>query len=445
MPARLRRSTFGLVAAATILLALATVAIGAIAYEITHEALEKQLDHRIAAETHSLIAESGGRLPGIAAAIRRRSAAQSTSSLDYILVARDGGTIIATIAATLPDRPGFEEFLHYHRDNRTGVAQALTTRLPDGTLVVAADRSDLAEIDHILAMLFASALAAMLVAGIAAAATIGWVTRRRLGRIDAAAQAIIAGDLARRVPQDGSNSEFDRLATTLNRMLDRIGGLIENLRQVSSDVAHDLRTPLTRLHHRLETAIAETDPGRQVDAIEAARTEAAELLGIFAALLRIAELEGSAECLPREPVGISALIEQMGETYAPDFEAADMHFTWSSDHDLEVHGDRRLLSQALANLLDNALNHTPAGTSILLEAKARNSVVEIAVSDDGPGIALADPAGLFRRFARGERARATPGHGLGLSLVAAVAAAMGGGATISTRNGFVVTLSLPIR
>lgn len=437
--ARLRRSTVGLVAFVTILFVLAAIVIGAVAFEVTHEALEEQLDHRIAAETGSLLSESGGSVTALAAAIRRRSDARSTSSLDYILVADGGRTLIATIAADPPAAPGFEEFLHYQRDGRAGIAQALTTKLPDATLVVAADRADLAEIDRTLASLFGGALAAMLAIGIGAAFTIGWITRRRLDRIGMAAQAIIAGDLTRRVPQDGSGSEFDRLATTLNQMLDRIAGLIENLRQVSSDIAHDLRTPLTRLHNRLDQAFALNDP----EQIEAARAEAAELLEIFASLLHIAEIEGMAESLPRTRIDVATLIAKMGETYAPDFEASGHLLGWHSEPDIAVSGDQRLLSRALANLLDNALRHTPAGTRVMLDARRDGDRIEITISDDGPGTPLADPTQLFRRFARGEQSRSTPGHGLGLSLVAAVAAAMGGTVRIANRDGFTVTLNLP--
>lgn len=441
--AHLRRSTFGLVASGAALLALSTIVIGAVAYEITHEALEKQLDHRIAAETDAILAESGGTVPGLITAIARRSNARSTSSLDYVLWTADEQPAAGTFEAQRT-APGYEEFLRYRRAGQSGVAQALTTQLNNGALVVAADRGDLEEIDRTLALLFAGAFAAILLLGVTTAGAIAWITRRRLDLIDGAARAIIAGDLGHRIPRDGSGSEFDGLAATLNDMLDRIAGLIETLTQVSSDIAHDLRTPLTRLHNQLELALAEPEPQARTGAIEQARDEAVELLEMFTALLRIAEVEALADRLPATVIDVSALIDQMGETYAPDFDARSSRLEWQRAPDLKVGGDRRLLSQALANLLDNALRHTPAGTRVLLDARRRTDTVLISVQDDGPGTSETDAGRLFRRFARGDAARSTPGHGLGLALVAAIAKSMKGTAMAAAQPGFTVVIEIPV-
>ncbi len=440
---RFRRSTSGLVTLVALLLGMATAVIGTVAYEVTHEALEQQLDHRIEAEMRSLIAESRGTMPGLTAAIERRSAAHSTSSLDYILLDREGNAIAATIVTDHPAAPGYEEFLHYRRGEAVGVAQALTTSLGAGTLIVAADRSGLDEIDRTLMQLFAGALAVTLLMGSVSALLVGWITRRRLARIDATAKAIIAGDFTRRVPVDGSGSEFDRLARTINSMLERINTLLDNLRQVSSDVAHDLRTPLTRLYNRLGDALSGHEAEPQRAAIEAARSEAAELLEIFAALLRIAEIEGMQDRSRRQPVDLTALVEQMGETYAPDFEASGHRFEVDAGPGAVIHGDQRLLSQAVANLLDNALRHTPAGTLVRLVGETDGRTASITVRDDGPGAAVADPSTLFRRFVRVEHARASPGNGLGLALVAAIISAMGGNARIDSGSGFAVILTFP--
>lgn len=442
-PARLWRSTAGLVAFVATLFALTAVVIGAIAYEITHEALEQQLDHRIATETHALLVEGRGTMTGIEAAVRRRSLARSTASLDYILVASDGRVVAASIAANVPATPGFEEFLHYRRAGTAGIAQALTTRLPAGTLVVAADRNGLNEIDRTLAMLFAGSLAAMLALGIAAAALVGWETRRRLARIDATALAIIDGDFSKRVPQDGSHSEFDQLGATINRMLDRIAALLDNLRQVSNDVAHDLRTPLTRLSAHLDAASTAPDAATREQAIITAREEASELLETFAALLRIAEIEANDTRLKREVVDVSALVEQMAETYGPDIEASGHVLAWRTDPGIAVRGDRRLLSQAITNLLDNCLRHTPAGTRVSMIAECHGGDVAITVSDNGPGIAREDRARIFHRFARGEGSRSTEGNGLGLALVAAVATFHAGTAKLIGEDGFGIRLTLP--
>lgn len=440
MLARLWRSTFGIVVLVALAFSAATLAIGAVAYEVTHEALEEQLDHRVAVETRALAAEA--RANGIAAvadAIRLREDARNEASLDYLLVDRTGRTIAATIIPLTPVEPGYREHFDFRRGDDTDVGQALGTSLPGGMLVVVADRRDLAAIDRTLASLFATALVAMLALGIGAAVLVGWLTRHRLSRIDATAQAIIAGNLTQRVPRDGSNSEFDRLAATLNRMLDRIAALMDNLRQVSTEVAHDLRTPLTRLCNQLDRAAA-GDP----DAIDAARCQADELLEIFAALLRIAEVEGLAERRVLAPIDLSALLDDMAETYRPDFEAGGHHLTTAIVLGLHVEGDRRLLAQALSNLLENTLRHTPAGTTARLSARPTQVGIEVTLEDDGPGVNAIDAGRLFQRFARGEASRTTEGHGLGLALVRAIAVGHGGDAILSqSDDGFGVILRLP--
>lgn len=433
------RTTSGLVGIVAVAFALATLAIGLAAYEVTHEALEQQLDHRIATETAGLLAEAhSSGLPALAAAIGRREAARSTSSLEYLLVDEAGERLAGSLDAPVPGKQGFEEFLHYRRQGQgylgeDAIAQALTTAVPGGTLVIAADRSDLDEIDRTLAALFASSLAAMLILGLAAAVLIGWITRRRLSRIDATAQAIIGGDLARRIPRDNSGSEFDRLAGTLNRMLDRIESLMENLRQVSSDVAHDLRTPLTRLCNKLDEAAREPEARIRANILDTARAQAGELLELFSALLRLAEIEGLSDRLPRRRVDMSALLDQMAESYRPDIEDSGRTLHADFPAGLEIEGDRRLVSQAIANLLDNALRHTPGGTAICMTASSGDEGISVEVADNGPGVDEVEGQRLFERFARSEQARSSPGHGLGLSMVRAIAQAHGGRAEL--RNG----------
>ncbi len=431
------RGTFGLVAIVALVFALATLVIGVIAFETTHEALELQLDHRVAIETQALIAEGDDGPEGVAAAIRRREAARSTASLGYRLVDAADRTIAGDLDAVVPATPGYVELLPYTAGGQQRIAQSLTTMLPgDHRLLVAADREVIDEMDRTIIRLFVGAFGAMLLVGIGAAWAVGLITRRRLARIDGTAQAIIGGDLARRVPVTGSGDEFDGVADTLNRMLDRIGGLMENLRQVSSDVAHDLRTPLTRLHNRLDEALASDDRDVQRAAIEAAAGEARELLDIFAALLRIAEVEGMNARAHFKLVELSVLVGEMAEAYRPAIEAGGRMLGVRFDSGVTMPGDRRLLQRILTNLLDNAILHTPPGTLIEVKLSRKNGAIELCVSDDGPGVDADTAESLFDRFARADRSRSSPGHGLGLALVAAVVGAHGGTARISPRPGF---------
>lgn len=437
------RGTFGLVAAVALGFALATLVIGVVAFESTHEALELQLDHRIAIETQALIDEGQDGYEGVAAAIRRREAASSTASLGYRLVDASNTPMAGTLDAMVPSKPGYVELLPYKANGDERIAQSLTTLLPGGyRLLVAADRAAIDEMDNRFILLFLGAFGAMLLLGIGAAWLVAVVTRRRLARIDHTAAAIIAGDLSRRVPLTGTGDEFDGVATTLNLMLDRIAGLMENLRQISSDVAHDLRTPLTRLQNRLDEALRERDETLQRDAIEAAAAEAGELLEVFAALLRIAEVEGMAARAHFQTVNLSAVVADVAEAFQPSMESSGHLLVTRVASGVTMPGDRRLLQQMLTNLLDNAVQHTPQGTTVCIDLDHAGDRIRLSITDDGPGVGEAEAPELFNRFMRVDRSRSTPGHGLGLAMVAAIVAAHSGKAAIASRPGFGVHITV---
>ena len=229
-------------------------------------------------------------------------------------------------------------------------------------------------------------------------------------------------------------------------MLDRIAVLMESLRQVSSDVAHDLRTPLSRLYQRLEGARAHASSVSEYEAaVEAALREAQGLLETFSALLRIAQVEGGqAGQAGFGSVDLAVLIETVVDAYQLDAEAAGHVIEVRACGPALVHGDKELLTQALANLVENALRHTPSGTRIGVQVQRTLGSVMLAVEDDGPGVPSADLPQLTRRFYRAERSRTSPGNGLGLSLVSAVADLHGAKLTLAAGNpGFRTCLSFP--
>ncbi len=420
----LPRSTFGLVLLVSLVLASATLLVGTIIFETTHEALEVQLNHRIEAETNALLAvhEEGG-LPALAVAIGRREIEGSETGMGYRLVDSAGNRLAGKLRSRMPE-PGWKEMLRIGgRRGGRDVSQALTTALPDGgRLLVAADRDPIEEADRVLLRTFAVNFGVMLMLGVGGAWALGTVVRLRMERINATAQAIIGGDLTRRVPRDGSSSEFDRLSETLNKMLDRNAELLENLQQVSSDIAHDLRTPLSRMHYLLEDALAKpSDAEGYRIAIEAATVRSRELLELFSALLRISEIETWKVRESFQSVDLTAVVEQVGEAFRPDLEASGHKLLVAAEPGVALSGERRLLSQLLVNLIENAMRHTPAGSTVTLSLRQRPEGIELAVLDDGPGIAVQDREVVLRRFARLEQSRSTPGHGLGLSLVAAIA------------------------
>ena len=226
------------------------------------------------------------------------------------------------------------------------------------------------------------------------------------------------------MPIGPRNDEFDQLAGTLNRMLDRIEGLLTNLRQVSSDIAHDLRTPLSRLRNHLEGG-SPTGPGSETLIPDAIR-QLDEALSLFAAILRVAEVESGDARRFFVPVDMTALLTELAESYAAAFEDDGRALLWSAEPGLKVLGDRELLAQAIVNLLENAQRHTPTGTVVRLTATSCGDLASVQVADNGPGVPNSELGKITKRFARLESSRNTPGHGLGLSLVGAVARLHGG-------------------
>ncbi|HEY0266073.1 MAG TPA: ATP-binding protein [Rhizomicrobium sp.] len=271
----------------------------------------------------------------------------------------------------------------------------------------------------------------------------------RTGAIAQACRAIMAGNLAARIPLRGTTDELDRLSQTINTMLDRIVALMENLRQVTSDIAHDLRTPVTHLRHRLERARGQAASPADYDAaMEAAIAAADEILALFAALLRIAQIEGGSRRAGFAALELGGLLAHLRDIFAP---VAD-----DAGHRLElvgapatVSGDRELLLQLFSNLIENAIVHTPRGTVITVTMANGADGVRVTVVDDGPGVPREEHAKLFRRLYRREASRTTPGYGLGLALVAAIAELHGarletGGDKTVEDGGFSVSLLFPV-
>jgi signal transduction histidine kinase len=249
--------------------------------------------------------------------------------------------------------------------------------------------------------------------------------RRFMAQVDAithTCERVIAGNLNERIPLRGRGDEWDRLARAINEMLDRISALLENLQQVSSDVAHDLRTPLTRLRNRLETAREKsTGIADYSAAISHALGDTDQLLSMFAALLRISQIEAGTRVRTFGPVLLSGLLERMYQLFAPVAEDCGRELSRELQAHLSIRGDEELLTQLFSNLIENALRHTPVGTKIRLGLAAADGEIVASVSDDGPGVPPEDYGRITRRFYRGSSSRTSDGHGLGLSLVAAIA------------------------
>ena len=270
---------------------------------------------------------------------------------------------------------------------------------------------------------------------------------RRTDEIVKTCRAIMAGNLSSRIAVRGTDDEFDRLSDTINAMLDRIASLMNNLRQITNDIAHDLRTPVTHLRHRLErTRLQARTMGDYDQALEAAITSSDDILALFAALLRIAQIEGGARRSAFMPLDLGQLLSQLGDVFGPVAEDAKHHLNLALDGPARIQGDRELLIQLFSNLIENAILHTPEGTLVTVSLHRNGAEVVATVSDNGPGVPQDEHEKLFQRFYRREASRTRPGYGLGLALAAAIAELHEARIAIekSTRKGFSISVGLPI-
>lgn len=445
----LRTASFRLAALYVVVFAASALVLGAAVFFAARSALEQQMVARIEIESSFLRDEyQTGGLGHLLAVVRARG--RGASALDYLVRNAEGVRLAGEMAAITTLRPGWitvETPYTTEDEERPEQVRALVADLGGGLLLAVGD-----DLGRIAAVEYAIGTAFLWTVGLAALLGIGGgvlVSRAFLRRVDAiarTAEAIIDGDLTRRVPIRGTGDDLDRLAATLNHMLDRIGALMDSLRQVSSDVAHDLRTPLSRLYQRLEDAHAHANSVADYEtAVAGALREAEGLLETFSALLRIAQVEGASPRAAFRDVDLSAVAEAVADAYRPDAEEAGHQLAADVEVGIRIHGDQELLTQAVANLVENALRHTPAGTNIVVRLRRDHKAqVCLMVEDDGPGVKSDDLSRLTHRFYRGERSRTTPGNGLGLSLVAAVVELHGAKLQITNANpGLRIKIDFP--
>jgi signal transduction histidine kinase len=292
----------------------------------------------------------------------------------------------------------------------------------DAYLFVGLDSFELTEMREMIARAFLWGLLGTVLLALGGGAVMSLGLLKRVETISEASREIIAGDLTRRIPVRGSADEFDHLATSLNAMLARIESLMAGLRQVSSDIAHDLRTPLARLRQRLELARWRAHTVDELHAaLDGSIAEVDGILETFAALLRIAQIEAHTKATEFARLDLSAMLSDMVETYQGVAEERAQTLSGEIEPQLAVSGDRELLPQLFSNLVENAIRHCPSGSAISLGARAVPGGVEAWVQDNGPGIPAELRERVLQRFFRLEQSRTTEGTGLGLSLAAAIA------------------------
>ena len=365
-------------------------------------------------------------LVGLAQQITRRMDFRTRGPIYYLLQAPNRQVVVGN----LPGMPPVEGVIDFRNDRAAEETDADRSRLmgfglvlSDGSfLLVAQDASRLLDMQHAIVRAFVWAGCLTLLLAIAGGLLLSRNFLRRIDTIGRTTRVIMEGDLSARIPVRGTNDEIDQLVASLNAMLERIQALMEGLRQVTGDIAHDLRTPLGRLRQRLEDAREHaTTTGEYAVATDAAITEADTLLETFSALLRIAQIEAGAQKSAFSELDLSALLRSVGEAYLPSAEDAQHTLILKIDDGAHLTGDRQLLAQMVSNLIENALNHTPAGSTVGLRLTRRDAGFDIEVSDNGPGIPETERERVFDRFYRLDRSRTTAGSGLGLALVKAIA------------------------
>lgn len=312
---------------------------------------------------------------------------------------------------------------------------------PDGErLFIAADASALLTLNNLIARSFLAVFGTILALGLVISLLVGRMTLRRVDQFASTLHEIMAGDLSRRIEHRKRPDEFDRLAIEVNRTLERIHELMENLRQVTNDISHDLRTPLARLREHLELARAGFEDERFREMFDTAITELDQALAIFSALLRLAEIEAGARRAQFRTLDLTGILQALVESYEPAMADRGIKLTAEIEAGLALRGDKDLLNQAIANLLDNILVHPESATKSTLRASHRNGKIHLSISDNGEGIPASQRDRVMQRFVRLDAARHKSGHGLGLPMVNAIITLHGGAMSLQSgdKGGLVV-------
>jgi signal transduction histidine kinase len=409
---------------------LSNLVLGAAVYYAVEQSVSSQLEGRI--EREMALLRTDFRFNGLQWLINEvQQRAFSPGSFDYRLESRSGqllaGNLPATTLRSEDQSEGWAKFADLaflqRGDDALVSERILVTKLdPNITLVVGNDLNGVRESKRAVVMAFGWGLAITVFLGAVGGLVLSSVFLKRIDAMTQTAQEIIGGNLSQRIPQTMENDELDGLARTLNHMLNRIESLIEANRHMSSDLAHDLRSPLGRVLRRLEAA--KTRVANSADyqsAIDASVDDINGLIRTFNALLRISQIESGARKAGFKNLDLADIGMGVAEAFQPAAVDEDKVLTTRFEHRLPCFGDKELLTQLVANLVDNAIRHTPSGARIEVSTSRDEDSGQLIIADDGPGVPIVHQKRIFERFYRVDTARKTPGDGLGLSLVFAIA------------------------
>lgn len=459
----LASSSFRLALIYMVLFGFSVILLLGFIYWSTAVYMVSQIEETIEAEVSGLAERyrfSGMR--GLSDSITQRIARNPGGESVYLLADGDFKPLIGNLDRW-PEMPETQsawlDFMLTVSNSRQGSIERHRARgrhflLPgDYNLLVGRDVHGLEETKRRIVSTLAWGLAMTVVLALAGGAMMSRSIVRRIDLINQTSREIMSGDLSRRIPGSGTGDDFDQLTANLNRMLDQIQSLMDQVREVSDNIAHDLRTPLTRLRNQLEMMRArETDAEARAEQVDAAIDEADSLLATFNALLRIARVERGDRRAGFAALDMNAVLRDVAEFYEPLAEERGQTLQLRTPEDsVEICGDRDLLFQACANLVDNAIKYTPCTGLVAVSLRSDADCVRIQVADSGAGVPSSSREQVVKRFVRLERSRSTAGNGLGLALVDGVARLHGGRLVLTDADGenadmpgLMATIELPL-
>ncbi len=417
-----RHSSFRLALGVTLAVLGALIVVGAVGYTVLHRQLADRQDARLLEIFTTLQQTDATDKQDLVESVASRIKASPNFSSVFLL--RDGaGKILAANIQDVAINSGWSTV----EASAFGVQTDYSYRVFAGNLngdylVVGLSNADLDDLSEIILTGFGWSALAVLIAAIAAGTWIAARLQRRLSDVTATLHRVAAGDLSTRLAVSRRDDDLDLISGEINQTLGRLGALVEAMRQVSADIAHELRTPLNRLRIHIEQAARNAAISAPVeDDLAAAIAQSEAIDQTFSALLRIAQIEAGARREKFAPVDLASLLGDIGDVYAEVAEDAGQTLRCELAGAAWVMGDKELLTQTFANLIENAIRHCPTGTAITATVRAEGNRVTASVTDTGPGIPTGERELVLRRLYRLEKSRTTEGTGLGLSLVKAVA------------------------
>lgn len=426
---QLRTSTFQLALLYMVVFATSVFLLLAFIYWRTAGFMTAQTDQTIEAEIAGLAEQYRGRgVNGLITIIRERVARDPNAKSIYLLTTDDFLKLAGNIEAWPEDSRSESGWINFTLDESVGwsgpqrLARARIFEVQGGLrLLVGRDVDELTNLKRVIETAINWGMGITLALALLGGFLMSRSTTRRIEVINNTSRRIMNGHLSLRIPTRGTDDDFDQLAENLNQMLDRIVYLMEGIRHVSDSIAHDLRTPLTRLRNQLENTLIMVQDDEAREHVGQAVAEADQLLATFNALLRIARLETRGNAADMKEVSLDELVSDACELYEAVAEDKEQAFEQSLAKGVLIEGDRDLLFQMISNLIDNAIKYTPEKGRIGIVVKRQGDEAIFEVQDSGIGIPDDEKDQVFQRFYRVGKSRSLPGNGLGLSLVSAVA------------------------